>query len=272
VESTAKPLRPHSLPQKECKDRQQYRRNPNPQKFALQNGETTGTKEATYSDWRHTNRSPRKEVTMVVEGRDSATPRPPSVMASSNPWLAVARKKYSHSIGAAFRSLRAEPEHDDDERQKGSEKKRMSEPSVPPKVAVPDSAAKPNHIKVRYNGTHRSNHPNAFWNLRRVETGSDSKGYHCEGRKRWHLTIPLVARIHPTLQTASIRCQTAEILRNPVQIRQVSLLRSLIVTADVIAVRPPKKPEIRFDAWCKPGPRHQFCFFFAIPAASFLAD
>jgi len=54
----------------------------------------------------------------------------------------------------------------------------VREASVPPKISIVDSEAKPNHIKVRDDGASRSNQPNAFWNLGFVETGSDAEGCH----------------------------------------------------------------------------------------------
>src|SRR6516164_996915 len=89
-------------PQDDDGNRQQYGGNSNPQEFARQDREATGAEESPHSNWRNPNRSPRKEVTVVVEGENNAIPRAPSVKASSNPWLAVARKRYSHNVRACI--------------------------------------------------------------------------------------------------------------------------------------------------------------------------
>ena len=73
-------------------------------------------------------------------------------------------------------------EDDDDERQKSSEHGRVREASVPPKIPVRDSEAKPNHIEVRYYGTYRTNHPNAFGNLPVVKASANSKSHNCMRR------------------------------------------------------------------------------------------
>ncbi|HVH72473.1 MAG TPA: hypothetical protein VNB49_15370, partial [Candidatus Dormibacteraeota bacterium] len=136
----------------------------------MQNGETTRTKEGTYSDRRHKNWSPRKEIPTVVEGgeeRDAETPVGHRIK------QAVTRGGKKEIQPQRMRMHPGEPmpesEHDDDEGQEGGENERVREASVPPKVPIPDSEAKPNHIKVRYNGTHCSDHPSTFWNLRLVE-------------------------------------------------------------------------------------------------------
>src|SRR5690606_13616604 len=58
----------------------------------------------------HGDRIPGREVAMVVEGQNSAQPRPPSVNVSSTAWLPTARPA-SHAVCHAFcpASLAASP-------------------------------------------------------------------------------------------------------------------------------------------------------------------
>ncbi len=100
-------------------------------------------------------------------------------MASSRPWLAVAKKKYAHKGESALGGQgAAKCQNHDDAREKRREHKRMRESAMPPRVAVADAEPESNNIKIWNNGADRADRPEASWSARAVEKCSDAESRH----------------------------------------------------------------------------------------------
>ena len=100
-------------------------------------------------------------------------------MASSKPWLAVARIEIQPQREAANAGQRTAKRYGyRSGSQEGGEDDRVRESSMAPKVAVADAEIKPNDIEIGNDGTHCPNRPDSFGNARGVEASSNAEsGY-----------------------------------------------------------------------------------------------
>jgi len=121
-----------------------------------------------------------KKYRALSNGEKNATPRPPLVIVSKRPWLAVAKKKYVHSPALPKPgNPRENPATRTSVARIAAKRSECVKPAMPPEIAVTNTQTKSHDINVRQHCAHHADNPNALQNWRTGEDRTDSKGRHC---------------------------------------------------------------------------------------------
>lgn len=138
--SVPPPKAPHYKRQNSCG-------NPNPKKFTAQHSQTSRAKKSPHSDWGHSDRPPRKKVSLVIERRKESDAETTIRHGIQKTMAGDRQKEVCPELDWA-EALRAAPKsaNYDGRRDKTGEEQRVRKSPVPPKVGVPNSETESNDV------------------------------------------------------------------------------------------------------------------------------
>src|SRR5882724_8229243 len=157
------------------------------------------------ADGRHLDRTPREEVTVIVERREEGYAQ-----------AAVGQRVQQTMTGGAQEKI--EPERESAQGWKrnsycgeeahscedGGEEQRVCEAAMPPEVRVANAEVEADYIEIRDDGAESAHGPDALGSLLAIEAGGDAESGDGVGENRSHDDIIRACGTLPALEKSAV--------------------------------------------------------------------